>query len=98
MYPIVIVLLVEQKVSLNSTTYCSFGTITGSRGGPSSQTGPMSFAPEPVLTSSGQIGLATEPQNTGIHVHVSFNSILEPGDVEMDAGSGEVSSEKCADS
>jgi len=95
MYPIVVVLLVEQNHSLNST-YCSFGTITGFGGGLSPQTGPMSFAPGPVLTSSGQIDLATEPQNTG--VHVSFNSILEPGDAEMDAGSDEVSSEKCADS
>jgi len=97
MYPIVVVLLVEQNHSLNST-YCSFGTINGTRGGLSSQTGPMSFAPGPVLTSSGQIDPATEPQNTGVHVHVSFNSTLEPGDTEMDAGSDKVLSEKCADS
>jgi len=93
MYPMVVVLLVEQNRSINST-YCSFGATTGARGGPTSQTGPMSFAPGPVLTSSGQIDLATEPQNTDIHVHVSFSSMLEPGDAEMDAGSNKVSGEK----
>jgi hypothetical protein len=97
MYPIVVVLLVEQNHSLDST-YRSCGTITVVGGGLSSPMGPMSFAPVPVLTSSGQMDLVTEPQNSSIHVHVSFNSILEPGNVEMDAGSDEVSSEKCADS
>jgi hypothetical protein len=91
----VMVLLVEQNCSLYSTR-CSFGTTTGVRGGPTSQTGGMSFAPGPVLTSSGQIDLVTEPQNTGIHVHVSFGSMLEPGEVEMDAGSNKVSSGKYA--
>ena len=95
MYPIVVVLLVEQNRSLNST-YCSFGTTTGVRGDLPSQTGPMSFAPGPVFSSSGQTDLATEPQTTVIHAHVSFGSMLEPEDAETDAGSNEVSSEKCA--
>ena len=95
MYPMVIVLLVEQNRSLNST-HRSFGTITGVCGGPTSQPGGMSFAPGPALTSSGQIDLATETQNTDIHVQVSFSSILEPGEVEMDAGSNRVSNEKYA--
>jgi hypothetical protein len=74
MYPIVVVLLVEQNHSLNST-YRSFATITGVGGGVSSQTGPVSVALGPGLPANGQVDLAMEPHNTGIHVHVSFNSI-----------------------
>jgi hypothetical protein len=97
MYPIVVVLLVEQNHSLNSTHY-SFGTITDVRGGRLSQMGPMSFTSGPVLASGSQTSLATEPQNADIHAHVSFSSMLEPGDAEMDAGRDKVPSEKCADS
>jgi hypothetical protein len=93
MYPVVVVLLVEQKHSL-SPTYCSFGTIIDVRAARASQTEPMTFAPRPVLASTGQIDLATKLPTAD--PHLTFDSTLGPGDAGLSAGSSEVSGEEHA--
>ena len=50
MYPILVLILVEQNRSLTST-YCSFGTIIDVRGVQPSQLESMSFAPGPIIAS-----------------------------------------------
>ena len=54
MYPIVVLLLVETKGSLN-TTYFSSTSLTNVRVGQRSQIEPMSFGTGPVLTTDSQI-------------------------------------------
>jgi hypothetical protein len=93
MYPVIVVLLVEQNRSLNSTYY-SFGTITNVRGDRPSQVEPMSFATGVVPASGGQIGSAKKP--ISIDIHVTFDSTLEPGDMGMSPGNSEISSEEHA--
>jgi len=89
-YPIVVILLVEKKSSLNSMC-SSYGTITDVRGDRPSQVEPMAFASRSVLASGGEIDLVTKSPHTTIHV--TFDHILEPGDVEMGAGNGKVSNQ-----
>ena len=74
---------------LLSPTFCSFGTISNNvREDRPSQTGPMGFAPGPVLSSGGQIDLATKLLSTDIHV--TFDPALEPGDEGMSARNSKV--------
>jgi|SRR6266850_6099688 len=86
MYPVVVVLLVEKKRSLNFAIG-SFGTITNVRGGrqPSQTAEPVSFARTPVLASRGQIDLSTKsPSSTDIHI--TFDHTLELGGVGISPG------------
>ena len=78
-------LLVEKNRSLSST-YSSFGTIiaTDGRGGRRSETGPMSFAPGPILASGGQVDVVT---NTDIRV--VLDSKVESGDLGIVSRSSE---------
>ena len=61
MYPIVVLLLVETKRSLD-TTYFSSSSIAEVRGGQRSQIGPMSFAAGPALATNTQIQIEIESQ------------------------------------
>jgi hypothetical protein len=54
----------------------------------------MAFASRSVLASGGETDLATKLPHTTIHV--TFDHILEPGDVEIGAGNGKVSNEHAA--
>jgi hypothetical protein len=76
MYPIVVVLLVEKKCSLN-VTYNSFGTISDVRGDQPSQAAPMTFMARP---SDSQLELATKPPSSDIHV--TFNYTLDQTTLE----------------
>jgi len=93
MYPIIVLLLVENNRSLD-TTYFSSSSIIDVRGGQRSRMEPMSFAAGPVLATGGQIEIATKPPNTDIHI--SFVSALEPSDSESGAGSDRTSGENLA--
>ena len=68
MYPIVVLLLVETKRSLN-TTYFSSTSITDVRGGQRSQIGPMSFAAGPVLATSSQIEIESQASQPRANHH-----------------------------
>ncbi|KAH9998433.1 hypothetical protein BJV74DRAFT_904642 [Russula compacta] len=84
MYPIIVLLLVDQGRSLNSTSYDSSGPITNAGGGQSSRMGSMTFAPGPAVVLGSQNALGkTKPPSTGIHV--SFSSTLDPGNFETNA-------------
>jgi hypothetical protein len=72
--------------------YVSYSTIKDVRGDRPSQVEPMSFASRSVLASGGETDLVTKSPHTTIHV--TFDHILEPGDVEMGAGNGKVSNEE----
>jgi len=85
MYPIIVLLLVENNRSLD-TTYCSSSSIKDVRISQSSRIEPMTFAAGPVLVTGSEIGIAT---NTD--VHISFGSALEPDDPEIGAGSDKAS-------
>ena len=85
MYPIIVLLLVENNHSLD-TTYWSSSSIIDVRGGQRSRMEPMSFTAGPVLATGSQIEMATKPPNTDIHI--SFGTALEPDDSEIGAGSG----------
>jgi hypothetical protein len=84
---------VEKNCSLNSI-YVSYGTIKDVPGERSSPVEPMAFASRSVLASGGETDLATKLSHTTIQV--SFDHILEPGDVEIGAGNGKVSNEHAA--
>jgi len=94
MYPTVVVLLVEQNRSLD-TTFLSFGTIIDSRGGRPSQTKltEINFAPGSVLASGGHIDIASRSLNTDIHLDVSFGSTFELGDLDIGARRSKILSE-----
>ena len=65
MYPIVVLLLVETKRSLN-TTYFSSSSLTNVRVGQRSQIEPMSFDTGPVLATGSQIeSQASQPRMNG---------------------------------
>ena len=86
MYPIIVLLLVENNRSLD-TTYCSSSSIIDVRGGQLSRMGPIGFAAGPALETGSLMEIATKPPN--IDIHIPFGSTLEPGDSEMAAGSYE---------
>ena len=88
MYPIIVLLLVENNRSLD-TTYWSSSSIKDVRRGQSSRIEPMTFAagrPGPALVVGSEIGIRT---NTD--VHISFGSTLELDDLEIGAGSDKAS-------
>jgi hypothetical protein len=85
MYPITVLLLVENNRSFD-TTYCSSSSVRECQ---SSRIEPMTFAAGPVLATGSQIGIATSPPNTD--VHISFGSALELDDPEIGAGSDKAS-------
>ena len=93
MYPLIVLLLVETKRSLD-TTYFSSSSIIDVRGGQPSRMGPMSFAAGTVLSTSSQMETATRPPN--IDIHISFGSTLEPSESEMVARSEKASREVLA--
>jgi len=93
MYPIIVLLLVENNRSLD-TTYFSSSSIVDVRGGQRSRMEPMSFAAGPVLATGSQIDIATKPPNTDIHI--SFGSASEPGESEIGGGSDKASGENLA--
>jgi hypothetical protein len=61
MYPIIVLLLVENNRSLD-TTYFSSSSLTDVRGSQRSQMRPMSFGAGPVLVTSSQIQIEIESQ------------------------------------
>ena len=61
MYPIVVLLLVETKRSLE-TTYFSSSSLPEVRGGHRSQIGTMNFAAGPALATNTQIQIEIESQ------------------------------------
>ena len=93
MYPLIVLLLVETKRSLD-TTYFSSSSIIDVRGGQPSRIGPMNFAAGTVLSTGSQMEIATKPPN--IDIHISFGSTLEPSNSEMVAESDKASREVLA--
>ena len=89
MYPIVVVLLVEKKCSLNSAC-SSFGSIIDIRGDRPSPAVSMLFTVRPA--SCRQPDLATKPPSSDIHV--TFDYTLESEDIGMSVGRTKVSSEE----
>jgi hypothetical protein len=93
MYPIVVVLLVEKKCSLNSAC-SSFGSIIDIRGDRPSPAVSMLFTARPA--SCGQPDLATKPPSSDIYV--TFDYTLESAeDIGMSVGETKVPSEEHAD-
>jgi hypothetical protein len=80
-----------EKNRLLSVTFFSSNTVSNNDRRPS-QTGPMNFAPGPVLSSEGQTESETRPSSTDIHV--AFDPALEPGDGGMSARNSNVSSKE----
>jgi len=68
MYPTIILLLVENNRSLD-TTYFSSSSIIDVRGDQPSQMEPMSFAAGPVLATSVQIQIESQVSQTRVNGH-----------------------------
>jgi hypothetical protein len=68
MYPIVVLLLVETKRSLE-TTYFSSSSLAEVRGGQRSQIEPMNFAAGPAVAANTQIQIEIESQASQPHVN-----------------------------
>ena len=68
MYPIIVLLLVETKRSLD-TTYFSSSSLPEVRGGQRSQMEPMSFAAGPALATNTQIQIEIESQASQLRVN-----------------------------
>ena len=86
MYPIIVLLLVENNRSLDTTYFSSSSIIDVHDGDQRSRMEPIGLAAGPVLVAtSSQIEIATKPPN--IDIHISFGSALEPGDSETGAES-----------
>jgi len=98
MYPIIVLLLVDQDRSLSVTTYYTTGSSMKTGGESRSHTEPMSFAPGQRV-SSGTLVTAGKTETRNSKTYFSLGSTLEEGTQEMnagDAGSSTTSGEKHA--
>jgi len=85
MYPIIVLLLVDQDRSLSATTCYTTGSVKSISGESRSRTEPMSFAPGPRV-SSGTLVTAAKTETRDSKTYFSLGSTLERGDSEMNAG------------
>jgi hypothetical protein len=85
MYPIIVLLLVDQDRSFSATVCYTGGSVINIGGESRSRTEPMSFAPGPTV-SSGTLITAAKTDTRNSKTYFSLGSTLERGDSEMNAG------------
>jgi len=82
MYPIIVLLLVDQKCSLGATTYISSGSVLDITASRRSRLEPMTFVPGRVSANNQTAVDNTKPRSG---MHFSLLSTTEPDDVERDS-------------
>jgi len=85
MYPIIVLLLVDQDRSFSATVCYTNGSVINISGESHSRTEPMTFAPG-ARVSSGTLITAARTETRNSVTYFSLGSTLEKGDSEMKAG------------